>query len=289
MLNKMLLVLWGESFRSGAQMTRTRGTGDYSKRQKLATTSHLNLIKKIKSKYSLDCDIMVNSYTLNNHDDKKLLSWYEDHAANHNTKFVYELHDKMFKTESDIMSYTYDKFIPSINDYDYVLVLRIDFYLKKYFIENFFLDSEKIIFGHIDITGNDVNSSKFDVSNGLVSLPKKLFYIIEDKIIHKSNHNSRNRLIEYDNNLIDNIDYYVKTPHICSTDLGWNPIYFQVGRFGSRRYDHKLYTSYKSNIELYYDVEEKKFKKDINQTVKFWNPYINEEILEENLKLISDD
>jgi len=45
---KLLLVLNGESYRSGHQMTRTRATGNYIERQMLAQKSHIKLINHIK-------------------------------------------------------------------------------------------------------------------------------------------------------------------------------------------------------------------------------------------------
>ena len=45
---KLCIVFWGESYRSGSQMTRLRGTNDYIKRQILASKSHISLINILK-------------------------------------------------------------------------------------------------------------------------------------------------------------------------------------------------------------------------------------------------
>ena len=44
---KLLLVLNGESYRSGSQMTRERGTKNYVERQFLECNSHIKLINEI--------------------------------------------------------------------------------------------------------------------------------------------------------------------------------------------------------------------------------------------------
>ena len=105
MSNKVLLVLWGESFRSGGQMTRTRGTGEYFENQKSATSSHLELLDRIHKEHSFDCDILLNSFTLNPEDDNSLISWYSNYASNFFStklllsKFIYHLHGQGFSGE----------------------------------------------------------------------------------------------------------------------------------------------------------------------------------------------
>jgi len=248
MSNKVLLVLWGESFRSGGQMTRTRGTGDYFAKQKSATLSHLELLDRIRKEHSLECDILLNSFTLNPEDDNSLISWYSDYGS----KFIHHLHEKGFAKEEETRSDTYDKTLDIIDDYEYVLFVRLDLRLKKYFIDNFYLDPEQIIFAHIDR-----HCQTFSVCDQIMLFPKKFFYTIKEKVIYTLGHNARNSLIKYDKDLINHIDYFVYTLHICSTDLGWNPLYTQVGR------------KHHAQENIYYDIEDKQFKRGSN----FWEEY----------------
>jgi hypothetical protein len=128
--NRVLLVLTGESFRSGLQMSRIRGTGDYINLQKKASTSHINLINTIKNTYSTD--ILINTYALNNVDDTFLLNFYKTNCNVIKSNF----HEKLFNNEIDMLNNTYDNIQTIIDNYDYILFIRIDLYLKKFFIEN---------------------------------------------------------------------------------------------------------------------------------------------------------
>jgi hypothetical protein len=247
MNNKVLLVLWGESFRSGGQMTRTRGTGDYFAKQKSATLSHLELLDRIRKKHSLECDILLNSFTLNPEDDDSLISWYSDHGS----KFIYHLHSKGFATEEETRRDTYSKAVDIIDDYEYVLFARVDLFFKKYFIDNFYFNDEKILFAHMDVSSN---AKKFIVCDQIMLFPKKLFYTIKEEKIGSYSHDTVDNLLKHDKSLINKIDYFIHTLHICSTDLGWNPLYTQVGRKTNNSYD----------INTYYDIEKREFKKDSN-------------------------
>lgn len=73
----------------------------------------------------------------------------------------------------------------------------------------------------------------------------------------------------------------LNTLHICSTDLGWKPLYIQVGRNYSFNYsdcDNDLYAHvYDNNKKLILDYE---------KSITFWNEYILKEETEENNTLI---
>jgi hypothetical protein len=263
--SKILLVLWGESFRSGGQMTRTRGTGKYFEKQKWATSSHVELLDFIKKEYSCDSDILLNSFSLNPEDDQSLISWYSDYCVQNECKFIYNLHEKAFSTEQETRRDTYSKVVDIIDDYEYVLFVRLDLRLKQYFIDNFYFDCEKIIFAHIDLNLGVSSVCKnqpnmWPTCEQIMLFAKKFFYTIKEKIIDTGPHEVRNVLIQHDKNLINHIDYFVHTLHLSSTDLQWNPLYFQVGRNKNGSYDNSNVRKHKGDIDIYYDVNEYKFK-----------------------------
>jgi hypothetical protein len=39
---------------------------------------------------------------------------------------------------------------------------------------------------------------------------------------------------------IPDIEFFINTNHICSTDLGWNPLFVQVGRNYNIEYNKKI-------------------------------------------------
>lgn len=105
---KLLLVLNGESYRSGSQMTRTRGTSNYYERQMLASMSHIKMINAIKYKYDIDTDVLINTYTLNDNDDNKLIDIYKSNNVNIVRS---NFHKHLFNCEHDMLNNNYDNTI----------------------------------------------------------------------------------------------------------------------------------------------------------------------------------
>jgi hypothetical protein len=266
--NRVLLVLTGESFRNGPQFSRTRGTGDYINLQKKASTSHINLINTIKNKYTTD--IFINTYALNNADDTLLLDFYKTNCNVIKSNF----HKNLFRNEDEILNNTYDNIQTIIDNYDYILFIRIDLYLKKFFIENLTFD-DKIMFAFID-SNNDLNDyNTFSICHMIILYPKKLFHVIKNKIIYNATHNIRNNLIN-NNVSINDIRYFINTLHICTTDLGWNPLYIVVGRIYNKEYNTQI--DRHDTCDHYYDNINHIFVKDINKTIKYYEKYMMTEI-----------
>jgi len=276
---KLLLVLNGESYRSGEQMSRKRGTNNYIERQILACNSHIKLINSIKDKYNIDTDVIIQTYKLNEIDDNNLINLYKDNNIN-----IISVNFLPFlcNCEIDFLNLTYDKINENLSNYDFCLLVRIDLYLKYFYIENIIF-YDKIRFPHID-SNIDVtfsnSTSTFKVGHAIIYYPKKFFNVIKNKIIYNSTHEIYKNLIE--NNIHHSeIDFCVNTLHICTTDLASNPIYCQVGRKYVTRWDYisenkqyfYLYDKFLNNIV---------FNKELTQ-IK-WNSYNN---YEEDLLLSS--
>jgi hypothetical protein len=105
--------------------------------------------------------------------------------------------------------------------------------------------------------------------------PKNLFHVIKNKIIYNATHDIRNNLIN-NNVSINDIRYFINTLHVCSTDLGWNPLYIQVGRIYNKEYNTQL--PCQNSCDHYYDNINHIFVKDINKTIKYYEKYMMTEI-----------
>lgn len=282
MSNKILLILWGESYRSGSQMTRTRGTQNYIERQLFASQSHVDFINHIKHTHNVETDLVIKSYKLNEKDDNKLIKFYKDRAnlINH------MLHDNLFSSESLFLNDMYNDTCELIvnNCYSHVLYIRIDIYLKNYFIKNVMLD-DKIKFAFIDSNASldkMNNEKKKYICQQIIIYPKEFFYVIQRKIIYNATHEICNHLIE--NNVSENnIDFLVNTLHICSTDIGWNPLFVQVGRHYNLLYSRSL--DCHNTIEYIFNNESKLLLLDKEKTVNYWNHYILNEEAAENVEI----
>jgi hypothetical protein len=274
---KLLLVLNGESYRSGSQMTRTRGTGNYYERQMLASMSHINLINAIKYKYDIDTDVIINTYSLNENDDNKLINIYKSNNINIVRS---NFHKHLFNCEHDLLNNNYDNTIDFLNEnynYDYIFYVRIDMYLKKYLLENISFKSDKIIFSHID--SNIPSNGCIPVYHGMFIIPRKFFYIIHNRIIYNTHHEIYNKILK--NNISrDNFEFMIDTLHVCSSDLGWNPLYIQVGRF--YKIEYNIHLPFQNKCNYYYDNQNNTFVLDHDKTINYWNNYIRIRELDEN-------
>lgn len=217
---KCLLVLTGESFRLGGQMTRSRSDSPEStNRQKIATYSHLRILNYMKSAFNVDTDIFINSYTLNPSHDAMLLDWYKPYV-------VYsEFKETILESENILVLDTNHKILAmGLDEYDFVLFVRIDMYMKKYFFSRFTKLDNFVRYGHLDCnTGG--------VCHNLIYLPKKYFSFLENNSIEndiRSPHISETILKKVIPRI--EIDYFIRSYHSLSTDLYWNPLYSQVGR-----------------------------------------------------------
>ena len=268
---KCLLVLTGESFRLGSQMTRGRSDSpDSTNRQKLASYSHLRVLQYMKSVFNVDTDIFIHSYTLNPNHDAMLLDWYKPYIVYNHFKDYISPSENVFviETNQKLLEMGLDK-------YDFILFIRIDMYMKKYFFKRFIILDEFIRYGHVDYNTNGV-------CHNLIYLPKKYFLFLKNNIDTsiRSPHIYETSILKAIPDI--EIDYFIRSYHSLSTDLNWNPLYTQVGRYESferenigeryinntkvmirdTEYDHLLHTdTIEENLKL---LEEGKFDMTFN-------------------------
>lgn len=174
----------------------------------------------------------------------------------------------------------YDTIIPIIDQYKYVLFIRIDLYLKNIFFEIFTLHEDKILFAHID-SNTSIGVNEIGISHLIMAYPCKLYKYLKEKNVYNSTHEMRHKLI-LSGLPKENIGLIVDIFHVCSTDLGWNPLYIQVGRYYNNSYN--LYSIFQHTIRYYYDQNIHEIKDDINKTIKYWEPHLNKDTLQELLE-----
>lgn len=229
-MGKFLLVINGETFRHGGQGSRERGDEESFNLQMIATESQLKFINYVKENNNFDCDIFMNIYSLNDEWDKEFIKQYGDlvKLININNTLLGEtsLHSQTLNIIKNKINY---------NEYEFILFLRPDLFLKNYFSTIFNCDSDKITFAHVneieDPLGKSWNQTQRGnpaVNHQIFFVPKKFFTELLD---HKLwfNHYSYDLILQH-NIKSTNIDFFIYTYHSSSTDVTWNPIFHQVGR-----------------------------------------------------------
>lgn len=269
MNNKVLILITGESFRLGSQMTRGRGGNESIPRQRLATSSHLKLIQHIKQKYNKESDVMLFTYKLNQECDNMLLELYKPYVLS--SSFL----DNVMPTEDIFLQHIVNKLKKTtINEYDFIITLRLDIYLKQFFFDKFNLNDNKMIYTHIDPnTCEENNVYHLGVNHAIIIFPNKYLYGFLESGCWTP-HAARDKIGKIIG--FENIEFMINTAHLLSTDLEWNPLYIQVGRSNNLNWVNKGCILSSDN--------KKEYSADV---VNMYNSILNTDTLEENLsKLI---
>jgi hypothetical protein len=288
-MDKILIIITGESFRGGGANNRSRGNNEkYNEQQKIACQSHLRLFDFIKKEHSLDSEIFINSYEALGH-EKKLLTWYGDKVIYYNFHTQNFPNERLFIDDTIIRLRTID-----LNQYKYCLFIRPDYYIKKYFLEKLkfdnkvryaFVDSNPIIEDYLSLF------SHFKcISHNITLVPKFFFNLLLEKKVWNW-HSSASELtkalnLSSQDNIEDYIDLFIDTLHWSSTDLEWNPLFGQCGRFNNITYNQCYQLQeltpvanwiYASN-GLFYDKKTK--KKYLVENCTFYDELRKNELLE---------
>jgi hypothetical protein len=222
-MKKCLFVINGESFRLGPQVSRTRGIKDSYQRQKLAVSSHIRLFRFIENEFNIKCEVFLNTYHLNNEWDNDLINWYSDYLIRHN------FYPTLLENEFSLIHDTINKIKEfNLEEYEFVVFNRTDFYIKKYFLKVFNPHSEKIAYAHIDAYYDYKTINKLPhVCHSITYCPKKYFNLMLENLVWYW-HYSAIKLSEHVPK--EFITTFIDTVHACCTSLDWNPIYSIVGR-----------------------------------------------------------
>ena len=220
-----LLILFGESFRLGGQGNRNRGSEESYKEQINASLSHIKFIERLK-KNNINMTVSINSYT---------------------TKFLYCLNDIYKHVLLDSIHYVkligqsklihncIDR-ITNINNYDFILCMRIDLFLKDNFFEIFNPYSDKILFPSVCFKPYHKCGVHPRVNDTMMFVPKKYFNFIKKVQL---DHNTWYDLIEYHKLSYEDLDVMLNTYHDSDSAKDFNPIYYIVNRYVSNTHTTK--------------------------------------------------
>lgn len=215
-MKKSLLILFGESFRLGEQGNRNRGSHTSYEAQIAASYTHMKFIDSLQKK-NIHMTVSINSYTtqfdasLNAIYDSVLLNstYYETLMGQ--TKLIHNCIDR----------------ITDRNDYDFILCMRIDLFLKDKFIEIFNPYCDKILFPSVCFKPSHKVGIHPRVNDMMMFVPKKYFDLINKVSL---SHHTWNDLIESHKLTYDDLDMMLNTYHDSDSAKDFNPIYYIVNR-----------------------------------------------------------
>jgi hypothetical protein len=206
-----LMILLGESFRSGGQNTRERGKPESVKEQMNACKSHIDFINSYN-----DVKWNIRLYTYSTNYNSLLINNYGSYLEKYN----------FLISEPIGLQKLYEMSIENLPAYDFIFVCRIDLYLKPEFIFIFNYRWKEIKFPFIcwKNRGGDIVNLYPRVSDTMIFIPKK--YNPKDINL---NHEGWMLLIK-NGYTIDDIDVMINTYHDSDSQKDYNPIYYIVNR-----------------------------------------------------------
>ena len=222
-----LILFIGESFRLGGQGNRNRGTPESYKEQIKACNSHINFIEHSIQKFKLNSmSVFISTY--NTQFDIELLLRYNKYLIG---KTIYNdvigLNNLFNKSLNEIKN---------IEKYDFISYIRIDLYLKQYFIDTFNPTLNTIVFPticwHHDsicwlYNGDSKKVALPRVNDMTLFIPKKYYNYIQQINI---GHNAWYDLVKNANMTYNDFDVMIDTYHDSDSFKDYNPLYYIVNR-----------------------------------------------------------
>jgi hypothetical protein len=229
---KCLLVYYGGSFREGNIGSTVSDTKYGYEAQKHASITHAKL-KKVLNQKGFQTDILINTRHTEYKDD--LMNWYNPFNIILNN-IPTKMHGKDYMIQSCIQNINkLDK-----NEYQFILFIRIDLFLKPDFYKIINTESNKIMFLANNYNPRDCKNSinkEPSIVDLFVYIPKKYYYILDNKfklehnswLYYKKNYNLNDNdmafmsTLKFDSNsIIDNNPYYVMGSRKENTEIHKN-------------------------------------------------------------------
>lgn len=262
MSQKTLFVFTGESFRiNGSRNHHNNGCIESYLPQKLATESQLVTIDNIKKINNIDCDIAFFTYSINDKLNSELKEWYSKNG----NLIYYEFLDKLCQSEEHFNTHVCQKlYNMDLSKYNFIIIVRIDFYLKNMFTTKLKFINDKVIFGHIDPNLDLCNEYIPSVSHTIMIIPQKYYDIVFKDSLWMPHYVGQliGAKIGY-----DKIDFLIYSCHFLTTCMEWNPLYINCGRKYSNKLESKT-LCYSIDPPMFYENDE------------LWKEYENEIIRE---------
>ena len=218
---KCLILLLGESFRSGLQNSRLRGSEKSYLEQIDVSTNHLNFIYFLEKSYNITVSLHITTYDTIYND--KLFDIYKKYLVSYSILTEPEgigLHNLYYKSLCDIKN---------IKIYNFFFYFRIDIFLKPYFFDLFNPFWETIHFSFpMSIKENGhMLIDEPRVSDTMLFIPNKYFYYLDKVYLY---HSCWFILINKTDLVYNNIDFIINTFHDSDSYKDNNPLYYIINR-----------------------------------------------------------
>jgi hypothetical protein len=216
-MNGLILFL-GESFRLGNQGNRNRGSVESYDEQIKACKSHIEFIEHIITKFKMNSvSVFISSYTTQF--DNQLFAIYEKYLISN------QLYQDVIGI-NNLFHNTINK-IENIDNYDFVLFIRIDLFLKQHFINVFNPNINMILYPTICWKHDSKVKNHPRVNDVIIFIPKKYYKNIQNISI---GHDTWYDLMNTTDLTYNDMDTMIHTYHDSDSFKDFNPLYYIVNR-----------------------------------------------------------
>jgi hypothetical protein len=174
---KGILVLYGESFRSGNIGSRVRDCDECVETQKLASQSHVDFIHYVEQTHNLTLDVLIDTYD----------TQYEDSLKGYYNQPAYYSHPELLGWDG-ISQHAVNQI--DKNNYDFILMTRVDILIKPEFHTLFqpswkkimFLSPQEAVFDQFMVCGFSQTDHGFyypQVNPTIMFFPPNYFYTLK--------------------------------------------------------------------------------------------------------------
>jgi hypothetical protein len=213
---KCLILIFGESFRTGSQYSRIKGEDTSYEEQMNACRNHIKFFKYIEEKYNIKVSVSLLTYTTKF--DKDLINNYKDYLIKFEIlKDLIGLNGLFHKSYSNIM----------LDDYDFILYFRVDLFLKDYFFEIFNPNWNTINFATILWLRYQTCYGYPSNNDMIIFIPRKYYKYLNNFNI---THCTWRDLIKTTDLTNNDLDTMINTFHDSDSQKDLNPLYYIVNR-----------------------------------------------------------
>jgi len=221
---KGCIILFGESFRLGGQNSRNIGSDESYNEQINAAKSHISFINHLKESVNVNLNVYLSTYETKFKSD--LINVYNDLLIGH------DFYDSLIG-QGKLIHNAINK-INKINkiNYDFLLIMRIDLFLKSKFTEIFDHNWDKILWPSICFKPYHKHGIHPRVNDMMVFFPRKYYMYL--KYLYPNNecngHGNWANIIENSDLTYDSLDTMINTFHDSDSAKDFNPLYYIVNR-----------------------------------------------------------
>jgi len=227
--NKCLIILYGEMFRDGNIRTRIRDNEIGYKTQKPGSLSQVRFFDYLRTKYNIKPDLIINTY--NTIYESEVKDWFKDYLIN------YISYDDLIGQHNLVKNAI--KSINNVNDYNFIIIMRIDIFLKDPFFDIFDPSWNQIKFiNQIWLTDlgwsncGFVRDDKYvipGVNHTITFIPNTFFNVLDSSKVGTDHLNWK--IFKNEKNIKDTeMGFMINTYHGANSYNDNNPFYYFVGR-----------------------------------------------------------